>query len=107
MIKQSLCLVFFILSISSIGQQKTNLYLLPGQGADCRLFALLEIDTSKYTPICLAYQTPGKNESMESFAQQISAHIDTTLPFSIIGTSLGGMIATEIAHILKPENVIT
>lgn len=80
--------------------------MLPGQGADCRLFAELTLDTSKYELNCLSYGTPSKEATMSSFARQIAAYIDTTKPFILIGTSLGGMLAVEIAHLLSPIQTI-
>lgn len=89
-----------------LGQERTPIYLIPGQGADCRLFAKLEIDTVKYNPICLSYTTPDDQTDMQSFAQSFLTKIDTTKQFYLIGVSLGGMIATEIAHLVKPVKTI-
>lgn len=43
---------------------------------------------------------------MEGFARELSAQIDTTQPYVLVGTSLGGMLCTEMAEFLKPEKVI-
>ncbi len=104
-------LIIFVLAsalicYSTIGQERTNVYVLPGQGADCRLFAELELDTSTYALNCLSYGIPGRDETMSSFAKNISKYIDTTKPFILIGTSLGGMLAVEIAHYLTPDQTI-
>lgn len=101
-----LYIAFFLFAHGLLGQERTPVYLIPGQGADCRLFAKLEIDTVKYKPICLSYTAPNDQADMQSFAKDFLIKIDTTQPFYLIGVSLGGMIATEIAHMVKPLKTI-
>ena len=82
-----------------------NIYLIPGQGADKRLFNAFDLHLD-HNVHHVPYHTPKKGDSMRSFAQQLSTHIDQSKPFILIGTSLGGMLATEMAEILNPEKVI-
>lgn len=82
-----------------------NIYLLPGQGADERLFDSLSID-NRFEIRHVNWVTPPKHASMKDFAHILSAQIDTTAPFILIGTSLGGMVATEMCDFLEPEKVI-
>lgn len=101
-----LLISFLISSIEGWSQEKTDVYLFPGQGADCRLFAELKLDTTRFNPICLSYSSPMEYENMSQFASRIANQIDTTRNFYLIGVSLGGMIATEISHQLKPDKTI-
>lgn len=80
-------------------------YLIPGQGADERLYKNLKLDTI-YEARNIKYFTPEKGWDMREFASQLSKQIDTTANYSIVGVSLGGMLATEMNDFLTPETVI-
>lgn len=79
-------------------------YFIPGQGSDERLFQNLSLEgfQCKY----LNYLTPKKNETLSDYAQRMSQQIDTSKPYSIVGVSLGGMLAVEMEKILNPQHVI-
>ena len=105
-------LVFTIILMTSSNTLKTNeldtlpiIYLVPGQGADARLFDSLEINKS-FEIRDIKYFTPPKNTTMNEFARQLSIQIDTTQPFILIGVSLGGMLSTEMSDFLNPEEII-
>jgi len=85
--------------------QKHVVYLIPGQGSDARLYKKIALD-SVFELRNIDYFTPEKDWNMREFAHQLSKQIDTTTEYSIIGVSLGGMLATEMADFLHPENVI-
>ena len=85
---------------------KENVYLIAGQGSDYRIFKNLTIDTSRFDVHYLSWITPEKKETMTSFARKMAAQIDTTQPFSIVGVSLGGMVACEMKRFLNPKKVI-
>lgn len=91
----------------SIGyvQQKTTIYFIPGQGSDKRLFDSLTID-SRYTKKYITYTLPEKRTTLKQYAKSISTQIDTSQAFILVGTSLGGMICSELSEILHPEKVI-
>jgi len=86
--------------------QKMQLYLIPGQGSDYRIYKNLELDSNLFELHFIEWQIPEKNDNMKSFATTIAKQIDTTKPFSLIGVSLGGMIATEINDMYKAQKVI-
>lgn len=96
--------LLFVFSLTA--KDKVNIYLIPGQGADCRLFGKLDIDTSKFELVCLSYSAPPPNADMGSFARSFLHEINTNKKFILIGVSLGGMIATELAHICNPLKTI-
>jgi pimeloyl-ACP methyl ester carboxylesterase len=100
--------VFFLEKTVAFAQTyptKPTIYLLPGQGADGRLFGKWHLDTA-YTTRHIVYPTPQKNETMPHFAQKLVCQIDTTQPYILIGTSLGGMLCVELADVLNPKKII-
>ncbi|MFV0592443.1 MAG: YqiA/YcfP family alpha/beta fold hydrolase [Draconibacterium sp.] len=98
-------IIILILTSFVLKAQKQVVYLIPGQGSDKRLYKNLVLD-----PVVeirhIQYFIPEKGETMQGFARKLSAQIDTTQSYSIIGVSLGGMLATEMADFLHPEKVV-
>ncbi|MDQ0638796.1 pimeloyl-ACP methyl ester carboxylesterase [Pedobacter sp. W3I1] len=82
-----------------------NTYFISGLGADKRIFSKLKLN-EKINIIHINWITPNKNESLASYAERLSSAIDITLPFALVGVSFGGMIAVEIAKILRPATTI-
>jgi len=82
-----------------------RLYLIPGTGADERLFHAL--DLSDFDTVNIDLPVPLKKESMHAYSLRIAREqIDTTRPFALLGVSLGGMVASELADELNPEAVV-
>ncbi|MFI5171641.1 MAG: hypothetical protein ACHQFW_04580 [Chitinophagales bacterium] len=98
-------LVFYLISVDLFSQEHLKVYLIPGQGSDERIFKNLVWDEFIDT-VHIKYELPLVNETMEEYAVRISKQIDTTEKFAIIGVSLGGMIACELADIIQPEKAI-
>lgn len=86
--------------------KKKNVYLIPGQGADYRLYKNLSLDSTQYAVHYIHWQVPSRRESLPEFARTLSAQIDTTQAFYLVGVSLGGMIVTEMNEFLNPEKTI-
>ncbi len=85
--------------------KQTNIYLLPGQGADERLFKNLEF-SEEFCVNHIEYTTPTYETSLKEYAQTLSMQIDESRPFILIGVSLGGMLATEMTDFMCPEKTI-
>ena len=83
----------------------TVVYFLHGQGSDSRLFDSIQLKEG-FEKKCIEYGTPPKKSTMESFARELSKQIDTTQSFILVGTSLGGMLCTEMSEFLHPKEVI-
>ena len=49
---------------------------------------------------------PKPKESLREYALRMAQGINTSAPFSLIGLSFGGMLATEIASVLHPQKTI-
>lgn len=83
---------------------QTPLYLIPGLGADARIFDGLKEQGLKFT--VLEFIQPKKGESLKEYAHRLAEPIDLGQPYRLGGVSLGGMISTEIAELAPPEQLI-
>ena len=83
---------------------KTQLYFIPGLGSDARMYApyLEAFPNAKV----LEFIRPFYGETIEEFALRMAAGIDTSSPFSLVGTSLGGILAVEISRVLQPQKIV-
>jgi pimeloyl-ACP methyl ester carboxylesterase len=84
---------------------QTTIYLFPGQGSDYRVFSKTVVP-HHYDTVIINYPVPEKKMSMDEYAAQLIAQIDTSSSFILLGYSLGGMLATELSAVLKPEFTI-
>ena len=81
----------------------TIIYLLPGQGADYRLFKYIDFP---YDTVHLEFPVPDKKTTLREYAHGFIPRIDTGRPFILIGVSLGGMICSELTDTLEPDLTI-
>lgn len=81
-----------------------KIYLIPGLGADARMYEPQVRILDRYE--VLEHQKPLPGETLRDYARRLSGRIDTSEPFILIGTSLGGILSMEIARILSPARVI-
>lgn len=83
-----------------------NVYFISGLAADKRVFKYITLPPG-FDAIHLAWINPKKNESLGDYALRMAEKIDVSIPFVIIGLSMGGMIASEISRKFKPAaNII-
>lgn len=79
-------------------------YLIPGLGADSRIYNNIIIDG--YELVKLDWIEPDKTDTLKSYAQKLILQYNIVPLSVVIGNSLGGMIAIEIAKILPVKKVI-
>ena len=82
-----------------------KIYLLSGLGADERLFKNLR-PIAGYEFVPLAYPKPGKCKTLAEYAALLVKKYKFKAPFMIGGVSIGGMLAQEVAQIVRPEKLI-
>jgi pimeloyl-ACP methyl ester carboxylesterase len=82
-----------------------NVYFIPGLGADKRVFKHVRLPAG-FNIVHLEWETPLVGESLVGYAKRMSAKIDNSMPFVLVGLSFGGMLATEISKLLPPEVLI-
>ena len=78
-----------------------KVYFISGLAADKRVFKHIQLPAG-FEPVYIDWIDPIKNESLQSYALRLAEKIKTTEKFSLVGLSMGGMIATEIAKKYKP-----
>lgn len=83
-------------------QNHKNIYLIPGLGADERLFQKWEIANSSLHSI--RYILPKKRESLQSYAKRLLPQIKHENPV-LVGHSLGGVLSQEIAEYIPTEKI--
>ncbi|MEQ9186337.1 MAG: alpha/beta hydrolase, partial [Cryomorphaceae bacterium] len=100
----SLVLLLLLLSATR-PVEATKIYLIPGQGSDARIFSKIEFPEG-YEVVYVAYELPNEGESMADYARKLARQIEEDTGFILIGVSLGGMLASEIAEFKHPKQVI-
>jgi pimeloyl-ACP methyl ester carboxylesterase len=79
-----------------------KIYCISGLGADHRIFKDLSIEDYEFVPVkWVAYD---RNDSLPSYAQKLTGQIKGKNPV-ILGLSMGGMLAVEIAKLLPDSSV--
>jgi surfactin synthase thioesterase subunit len=82
-----------------------NIYFLSGIGADRRIFKYILLPPG-FSAHYIDWIPNHKDETLPDFAARLSVSIDSTQPFVLIGLSLGGIMAVEIAKRLSPAATI-
>ncbi|HEX7414621.1 MAG TPA: alpha/beta hydrolase, partial [Bacteroidia bacterium] len=81
------------------------IYFISGLGADRRVFKKLSLP-DHFIIKHIDWIPNLKNESLPSYAKRLLAQVDTSQPFSLVGLSFGGIVATELSKIINPRQTI-
>lgn len=82
-----------------------KVYFISGLAADRRIFKNIRLPKG-FEPVYLDWIHPEKNESLRAYALRLAEKIDVSEKFVLVGLSMGGMIAVEIANYLHAELTI-
>lgn len=80
-----------------------NVFFLSGLGADRRVFNYLILPGHRLHHVI--WVSPGRGESITEYARRLLPQIQGENPI-LVGVSFGGMLAMEIASLIKVEMVI-
>jgi pimeloyl-ACP methyl ester carboxylesterase len=82
-----------------------KVYFISGLGADRSIFKHIHLPAG-FQPVYLDWIPPQKDESLSHYAQRLIDKINTREAFSLVGLSMGGMLAVEIARTIPVDKVI-
>ena len=80
-------------------------YFISGLAADERVFNHIRLPAA-IEMIPLRWIPHKRKEKLEEYAHRLAEEIDASKPFLLVGLSMGGMIAVEIAKIHPPAQLI-
>ena len=80
-------------------------YFISGIGADYRLFKHIQLPAG-FEPNFLHWVAPLKHETLVNYAARLAEKINRNEQHVLIGLSLGGIMATEIAKVTSPVQTI-
>src|ERR1700743_3253324 len=82
----------------------SKVFVIAGLGADSRAYDLIELPG--YEVICVEWIEPDKTDTLKIYAQKLIKQYNITPNSIVIGNSLGGMIAMEIAQLVPVKKTI-
>lgn len=82
-----------------------QLYFIPGTLSDRRLF-IPQLEAFPDARVLEWVPPIDPKEPLPSYAKRLSGQVDASNPFVLCGVSLGGMLAQEMAQLVKPKGVI-
>ena len=81
-----------------------KVYLLPGIGCDHRLYE--RIDLSGYAVVALDWPAFAPGCTLADIAMEMSKAVQKGEPHILVGVSMGGMVAQELAAMTNPKKVV-
>jgi pimeloyl-ACP methyl ester carboxylesterase len=81
-----------------------KIFLIPGLGADARIFQYIDLQGHEVIPI--SWLEPEKQDTLSTYSQKLIDHYKITPGSIVIGNSLGGMITVEIARKVELSKAI-
>jgi len=72
-----------------------KIFLIPGLGADARIFQYVDLQNHEVVPV--SWIEPEKHDTLSTYAKKLVDYYKITPGSIVIGNSLGGMLAIEIA----------
>jgi pimeloyl-ACP methyl ester carboxylesterase len=82
-----------------------DVYIISGLGADERAFQKTKLPEG-FRMIHVQWLKPEKRESLQDYVQRLSATIDTSRHFALVGLSFGGVVAGEMSKLIHPQITI-
>lgn len=78
-----------------------KVYMISGLGANEHAFDFIRLPEG-FDPYIINWEKPEEGEALQHYALKLATHIREDEPYVLMGLSIGGMIATEIAKVKKP-----
>jgi pimeloyl-ACP methyl ester carboxylesterase len=85
-----------------MAQPSLHYYLIPGMGANAQLYAQFQLPGEMHA---LDWPAHGTARTLADYAHILAEQIKTTHNV-LVGSSMGGMVATELSHLVRPQATI-
>lgn len=82
-----------------------KVYFISGLGADKRIFQKLEL-SAEFQAVYLDWVNVLPGDSLETYVKRLGMQISESSPVILVGVSFGGIVALELAKILRIKKVI-
>jgi pimeloyl-ACP methyl ester carboxylesterase len=82
----------------------SKLFLIPGLGADSRVYNNIDLPGTEI--VLVDWIEPHPTDTLATYAQMLIYHYHITPNSTVIGNSLGGMIAVEMAKLIPLKKII-
>lgn len=79
------------------------IYAIPGLGTTEKLYVNIVVPGVEIK--VLQWPLPEKDDTMQSYARKFLPQINTSKPFCLLGVSFGGMLCSELSHIITPQKI--
>lgn len=83
-----------------------KLYLIPGFLTNKTIYKDFLEDSRFDCEVLEFIPTESAEETIEDYAERLSEKINDSAPFSILGTSFGGILAVEISKHIQPDSLV-
>ncbi|GAB3930704.1 alpha/beta hydrolase [Mucilaginibacter myungsuensis] len=83
-----------------------RIFFIPGLGADKRIYRHIKAGTDADELVYIDWIEPERIDTLTSYAQKLIQQYNITQNSIVIGNSLGGMLAVEIANQIRLDKVI-
>lgn len=97
--------ILFLLPLISYIYTALKVYFISGLAADSRIFRNIQLPEG-YETVYLEWIDPLPDESLEQYAKRLAAPVIRSEPCILLGMSMGGMVAVEIAKLVTPLQCI-
>lgn len=82
-----------------------TVYLLPGVGCDHRLYDRILLPP-QYKVVKLEWPEFTEDDTLSAIAGRLRPQVKADEPHTLVGVSMGGMVAQELAALTGPEKVV-
>lgn len=86
-------------------KSKTHIYLIPGMGANTKIFEYIKLPENDYVMHFIEWELPERNESLSDYAFRMTKKITHEKPI-LFGVSFGGILVQEMSKFVEVKKVV-
>ncbi len=86
-------------------KSKTHIYLIPGMGANTKIFEYIKLPENDYVMHFIEWELPERKESLSDYAFRMTKKITHEKPI-LFGVSFGGILVQEMSKFVEVKKVV-